>query len=176
MVLLALATMLPLARAQQSAEAMKERWGPTVEVLVMTRSVDSGAQLADHVDALEMPRSFVPADAVADLASGAVAATPLFAGEVLVSDRVVPDPSAMSTDMVAIGVPRSGLVPTTVTPGQRVLLVLTLDPFGIGEQTMVAGRITSTDDGFVMVSIPRANLGPVMAALSQGTVGLAITN
>ena len=166
------------------ARATTRRWGTTRAILVISRPVGAGADLATATEPARWPVALVPTDAVIQLPAGARAAGPLAVGTPVTKVAVASRSSAGG----ALG-PGSGrstiavaLTPAhlTLTRGDTVEIWATYDPSLAGGRSAtrrVAGDavVVSSRDRAAVLAVRRADVGEVARATATATITLVGT-
>lgn len=120
------------------ADAARNRWTDTREVVVTTGDLDTGRVIGvDDVRAVKLPQAAIPSGATTasvDQLVGATVNRPIYAGEVVVDGRLGPaglGPVAarIPAGFRAVAVPTGSAVPP-LAPGDRVDLLAVGDPYG----------------------------------------------
>ena len=156
-------------RAANGVEAARQSWGTTHPVYVAGRDVEPGAALGDSAETRQLPAPMVPADAVTELATGAVARQRIAAGEVIVTHDVAPHAAPQS------------LIP------QHWLAVAIAEPVASGasvgdDVTVTAGGVVIAAEGVVvgiadaalLVAVPADEAPQVAHAASTGDVAVLL--
>jgi len=172
---LALTSGAIVAGTTADAARLRDSFGTTSDVLVVSRTVTAGAELAGAVDRRTLPLAAIPDDAVEDLDDLGVSTTaagPISAGAVL-TVQDLSGRGGLGPGEAAVAIPRDATVPTAA-PGSAVWVVVAADPYTGIESGLVAGRILSTADDRVTVVVPVADLTRVSAAIGAGAAGLAL--
>jgi Flp pilus assembly protein CpaB len=175
--LLAALTGLVVARAAGEAAAERERWGATVAVAVATADAGPGEPVAAEVR--HVPRSLVPEGAVTTVA-GAVAATGLHAGEIVLASRLAPAGTSPVAALLPVGhrgvaVPAGDGLPVAV--GDLVDVLVTLDPESARPTFAVASAVpvVHVGEAAVTVAVPAGDAPRVAFAVVAGAVTLALS-
>lgn len=181
-VLVGIATMQQVQRAEDAAAA----WGERVSVVVATRDLAPGDLLDASTARLEpRPRSLVPPGALRSRPTGARVAAAVYAGEVVLEDRL----AGAGLSAVAARLPpghRAMAVPVEAGTAPRlavgdhvdVLVALPGEAAGGGPPgfALAAGvLVVDVDDAAVTIAMP-ADAAPRLAvAFGAGAVTLALT-
>jgi len=181
---IALASALVVASVVAQAEAAREGWGATEDVLVAVGPLEAGDPIyPSDVAVRARPVATLPASALRHLPTDAVAGAPVVEGEVLVAERLAGagrSPAAVrlppGTRAVAIPAEAGLTPPLAVGDLVDVLVALAGDeaerPPGF---TLVDGAaVVAVDDDAVTVAVPRADAPRVAVALGAGAVTLAL--
>jgi hypothetical protein len=156
-------------RAANGVEAARESWGTTRHVYVAERAVEPGTALGDSAETRLLPAPMIPADAVTELATDAIARQRIAAGEVIVTHDVAPHAAPQS------------LIP------QHWLAVAIAEPVATGARvgdgvTVTAGGVVIAAEGVVvghagealLVAVPADEAPHVAHAASTGDVGVLL--
>jgi hypothetical protein len=156
-------------RAASGVDAARESWGETRQVVVARHPIEPGAPLDGSVSRREVPSPLVPADAVSDLDTYAVARQRIAAGEIVVAHDITPSAAPQS------------LIP------EGWLAVAVSEPVAsgatVGDAVSVAtGGIVIATDGLVvgvvgealLVAVPADEAAQVAQAASTSDVAVLI--
>jgi hypothetical protein len=166
---LAAAAGLFVMRAADGVEAARQSWGETRPVYVAARDVEPGASLDATAELRRLPAPMVPADAVIDLATDAVARQHIAAGEVIVNHDV--SPTAAPQSLIPAG----------------WLAVAVAEPVATGAQvgdgvTVATGGVVIAADGVIvgivgdglLVAVPADEAPQVAHAAATGDVAVLL--
>lgn len=175
----------------RSATAVRQRWGPTVPVLVATSALAAGeVPSGDRVRTVDWPAALAPTGALDQLPPQRALGSPVPAGQVLVSSQFAePGRGAWAAqldgDEVAVRVPLPAPL-SGLTPGDRVDVVATsgaggaVDPFDLSDTAHTAQRVAGgarvlqvEPDGVVLAVAGDAATDTAAAALG-GSVTLVV--
>ena len=184
-VVLAALTAQVVSGAVAGAERAAARYGRTRPALVVTSDVAAGSEVTGTVaEVRDVPSALVPAGAVGADALGRRAGVPLFAGEVVVGDRLAPvGRAAVAARLPAgtrgVGVP-SGPDSVPLAPGDVVDVLATVLGAGAGGSappTVTVARgavVVAVEEGAATVAVPLADAPRVAYAVASGIVTLAL--
>jgi Flp pilus assembly protein CpaB len=149
--------------------------GTTVDVVIVQRDVAAGSVLGPaDVELRSWPVGLLPDGASGHLRVGATARSDLFAGEVLVDDRLFPDPSGLEPGERLVSLPLSS-GSAALEPGGRVELY-GIQSLGDGITTssarLATGIVVSMSDQYVAVAIAEAAVPIVLEHLALGVVDI----
>lgn len=151
-------------------------WGSDMPVLVAARELPAGHTLAagDLVPSVR-PERAVPSSPL-DVGArwiGSVATGRLPAGAVVVAGHLASGglPALVESGRVAVAVPAALLPP--LDPGRRVDLIGGDGQLG-GQHVARNGRVLAADGEHVWIEVDRADAAAVSAAVSRGTVTVAL--
>lgn len=158
------------ASVLSSAEAERRRWGETTTVLVTTRPVAQGDDLAGATRGEVWPTALVPAGASTAVDDGAIAVQPIGAGLPVTVDAI----GTAHGDRRHVALP-VGPAPIPLDPGARIEVWATTDPSISGSslatrRIAAEARVVSTDERSVVVSVSADDVADVAAAAALATV------
>lgn len=173
----------------RSATAVRERWGPTVRVLVATSALAAGeVPSGDRVRTVDWPAALAPAGALEQLPPQRALGSPVPAGQVIVSSQFA-EPgrgtwaAQLDGDEVAVRLPLPAPL-SGLTPGDRVDVVAaasgTVDPFDVpgaayGAQRVAGGaRVLQVEPDGVVLAVPTGSATDTAAAALGGLVTLVV--
>lgn len=176
----ALLTAVVIGRIGGAAAAERTRWGTSHPVIVVTSTVRAGGRLEGHVAARDLPVALLPRNALATVPPGAVAATDLVPGEVVLAHRLAGRSTVaarMPSGTRAVAVPTAGGLPLEV--GDRVDVLATFDT---GDPT-AEPTVTVADDAIVLatgkesvtLAVARSAAPRVAYALAAGTITVVLS-
>lgn len=154
------------------ADARRAAFGDTRAVLVTTRSVAAGDPLVEATTLQDVPTAFVPDAAVSTAPRHSTSAHDMTAGTIVTATSVRRT-VALGSAEVAVAVPTGPTTPV-LSPGQQVLIVVHADPFTGVEPAQIEGGVHRVDDGQVTVTVQRADVEQLAAALNGNGVTLAL--
>lgn len=165
-VILAGAVGLSAARAVAGVDAARRSWGQQQSVWTATVAIEVGEPIT--AERREVPVAVVPATAVLDVASGAIARQRVAAGEIITDADV----SASGT---------AALVPDGWT---AFAVPASVEHFAIGDRLDVysadslvaAGLVVDVGESELMVAIPVTSAPAMSAALLASAVTLGLTS
>lgn len=183
--IVALAAGALVSRADATARAASERWGPSRPVLVVAEPVGAGERLADALEVERWPEELVPATALLEVGPDDRAAADLDPGAPVTSSAVAPRGSG-APERRLVAVP-TGPDALPVEPGDRVEVWAgggaagapgfegpTDEAGGLEDVGPVAvGRIDDVLDEQVVLAVPVGDVPGLAAALAAGPVLLA---
>ena len=165
------------ARIGADADAERDSWGTSVDVVVVRRAVAAGDTIrGGDVEVDAWPAALVPDDALQAVPDAAVASAALVPGEALVASRVAPagmGPVAARVPdgwrAVAVPTSASGLGPPAppLVVGDRVDL---LAPAPVAVDAVVV----AVDDSSVTVAVPAADAPAIADALAATVVTVVL--
>jgi hypothetical protein len=156
-------------RAADAVDAARESWGEPRHVLVARNDVEPGGALDGYAELRQLPAPMIPADAVSELPTAAVARQRIAAGEVIVTHDVSPAvaPQALIPDSwlaVAVAEP----VPTGARTGDKVTVTA-------GGVVLAAdGVVVGTSEGVLLVAVPGSEAAQVAHGASTGDVAVLL--
>jgi hypothetical protein len=152
---------LVVADAVAGVDAARRAWGTTRAVVVAADDVAPGQLLADHVEVRTRPEPMVPAGAVSELPSTAIARQHIAAGEMIVAHDVAATdgPQALIPDGWR-AVPVAEPVPSGAAVGDEV--------------TAATGGVTLADDGVVVGLLAEGVLVAVPAEVAPQVAHAAV--
>jgi len=169
------AAALGVRQELRQVDAARASWGASRQVLVVTRPIDAGEELAaDSIEHRVLPVAAVPDSALEGAAAGLVALHPLAPGEVLLDHHVssgtglggrLPEGTA--------GVVVSGVASAlSLDPGDLVDVVSIDDPLGgagppAGTVLATGATVISIAEDGVVIAVP-ADVAPTAAAAVAG--------
>lgn len=167
------------------AEQTRQAWGAEQLVLVARHELHAGDEIdPSDVELVARPTAVVPATALDRLPPDAVARTDVFAGEVLVTQRLAPSglrgaAARLPAGTLAVAIP---IDPSTTPPlavGDRVdiLVALPRETAGDGPPgfTLAPGAlVVAVDDAAATVAVPRDLAARIVVAFGEGAVFLAL--
>jgi hypothetical protein len=163
---IAAASTLMMTGAAQAAqvEEAKASWGENQPVLVVTKAVAAGDLVAASVEVRNLPVAMVPDGAIGQVASDQRARTPLFAGEVLLGQRVTGERTGSppaGTAALTVGVATQ---PPSLEAGD-VVDVWSVDARDLSsDQVMHNVIVLDFSDQTVTVAVPTSQLRRATAA------------
>jgi Flp pilus assembly protein CpaB len=173
----------------RSATAVRERWGPTVPVLVATSALAPGeVPNGDGVRTVDWPAALAPTGALEQLPRQRALGSPVPAGQVLVSSQFAeprrgPWAAQLDRDEAAVRVPLPAPL-SGLTPGDRVDVVAAasgaVDPFEVpdtahGAQRVAGGaRVLQVEPDGVVLAVPVDSATDTAAAALGGSVTLVV--
>jgi Flp pilus assembly protein CpaB len=181
----ALAVGAQVAALSSAAESQRRAWGATTEVVVARTDIATG-EVIDPGNAVVVahPRALVPEGAATTLGGDRRAATPIWAGELVLEARLAPAGlSAVAarlppgTRAVAIPVEPGTTPPIAVDDRVDVLVALAPDATGGGPPGFALAAavvVVDVSDAAVTVALPADAAPKVAVALGQGAVTLAL--
>ena len=168
------------------AERAAARYGDARPVLVAVDDLAPGDLVTEAAVAVELrPAALVPEDALSERPEGRTALAPIAAGEAIVPERLAPDGLTGVAALLPEGT-RALAVPTgpgtlRLALGDVVDVLVTADP-GLVEGTAGMGRtvasgatVVDVTEDTATVAVAQADAPAVAAALTQGTVTLALS-
>ncbi len=183
---LAVATALTVATTLGSAEAARDRWGPSQPVAVATRDLAPGEVVdATAVERRDLPEGLVTQEPLAATPEGAVVRHPILAGEPIVAERLAPHGLSGVAALVprghrAVAVPIGPAGVPPLSTGDLVDVVTVL-PTGLesGEDDpafplVERAPVVDVGDQAVTLAVPAADAPRVAWALSNGTIVLTL--
>ncbi|MGV3758399.1 MAG: SAF domain-containing protein [Actinomycetota bacterium] len=168
------------------AEAARQAWGETAEVVVATRDLSPGDRLDAGALAIERrPLATVPGSALTELPEGRVAAAAIVEGEVVVAERLAGEgldgvPALLPPGTRAVAIPADPSLTPPVDVGDRVDLVVALAALPEGSAsppgfTLVADAlVVAVTESAVSIAVSRDDTSRVAVALGAGSVTLAL--
>ena len=161
----AVAVGLAAGSAMRRVDTARRSWGRTVPVWVATAGSAPGESL--HVQRLEYPVAMVPAAAVTISPEGLPSIQSVTAGEIVVAGDVAESGLAalVPAGWLAMAVPAH--------PGEHLQLGAHVAAFAAGVQ-VGAGSIVALDDQQVVIAVPAGDAPALSAAITGGTVVLAL--
>ncbi len=178
---LILAVAVVLTSEQQEARLALERWGQTVDVVVVAEAAAAGDRVGDlELTVQAMPTAAVPDDALRQVpADDELVVVPLYPGEVLVSRHVASMRAGrleVPADTRAIGIPVDATTPI-VHIGDLVDVILVADPFdpeGRSVALRPAAVVVDANDETITLAVAQDVVANVVTARSAGRVSLAV--
>lgn len=172
---------LVLSSERQDARRALERWGETVDVVVVAEAAVAGGRVGDLEFAVQpMPTAAVPDDALRQVpADDELVVVPLYPGEVLVSRHVASMRASrfeVPADTRAIGIPVDATTPV-VHVGDLVDVILVSDPFdpeGRSVALRPAAVVVDANDETITLAVAQEVVADVVTARSAGRVSLAV--
>ena len=181
---LAVCTSITVFRLTAAADARARYWGTMAEVPIAVSPIAAGETVrSDHYELRRVPESLLPESAAAGEPVGLTAVVPLWPGEVLVESKFAPagleGPSALlEPGERAVAVPRIETTPP-VSVGDRVDVILTLDPAAAGTPAVTvsrAARVLHVDESAVTLAVSAADAPKVAFGAAQSALSLAVTS
>lgn len=172
---------LVLISERQAARRAVERWGQTVDVVVVAEAAAAGDRVAAFEFAVRpMPAAAVPDDALRQVpAADERIVVPLHAGEVLAARHV----ASMRSERLevpagarAIGIPVDAATPV-VQVGDLVDVILVADPFdpeGRSFALRPPAVVVDANDETITLAVAHEVVADVVTARSMGRVSLAV--
>jgi|GEM_PF-1546948 len=180
--LIATLTVSTLNRMASDAVDLADAWGPTQAVFVAADVIEVGDLIRDGTRRIDYPAAMIPANALTELGSHAVAVTRIHPGEVIVAPRVSGtggDPAAAVTDLMlpantgAVGLRRGDDWPQ-VEVGDRLNLLATFNPTAdqAATTTLVAqgAVVVAIGERSVDVAVADHDIATTVHALSLASV------
>lgn len=156
-------------RTADGVDAARESWGRPHRVVVAARDIEPGAALDGVVELRQLPSPMIPATALTELPTAAVARQRIAAGEVIVTHDVssAAAPQSLIPDgwlAVAIAEP----VATGARTGDRVTVTA-------GGVVLAAdGVVVGGAEGVLLVAVPAGAAPQVAHAGSTGDVAVLL--
>lgn len=178
---LVLAVALVLISERQAARRAVERWGHTVDVVVVVEAAAAGDQAgAFELAVRPMPTAAIPDDALREVPGDEERiVVPLHPGEVLAARHVASmraDRLSVPAGTRAIGIPVDAATPL-VHVGDLVDVILVADPFepeGRSIAVRPAAVVVDTNDETITLAVAHGVVAEVLTARSVGRVSLAV--
>lgn len=151
-------------------DEQRARWGELAEVMVVVGHVDIGAPLAGAVETRELPLAVVPANAISDVGSGAVAKTPLYEGEILLADRITDtDPFGPPPGTVAVTL--STVATTPLVDRGDLIDVWLVDSANLSSRRIARNvLVLSLDSDEITIAVPEPHVAETTAAALRPVV------
>lgn len=151
-------------RSQAAAiDAERRSWGTTVEVVVVTQPIQTGALISGSVEVRPLPRAVVPLSAVYEVGTDARAKAELHVGEIVLSPRVTGTDERLGAGVAALTLSIAARVPLADDGDLVDLYAIDSANFSsrrVGQRLVV---LALTDDE-VTVAVPTGQVADLTAA------------
>ena len=166
-----------------AADDARARWGEPATVAIATRDLPAGDAIAPgDVELRRVPEAVVPDGAATEAPVGEVVSQPVFAGEVVLSDRLAPEglsgvAALLPPGSRAVAIPADPAVVPPLDPGDAVdvHVAAALDG-GFAVPVLVTSRapVVEVTDQAVTIAVPASQVPDVASAATSGLVSLAL--
>ncbi|MDH3706989.1 MAG: hypothetical protein OES57_13040 [Acidimicrobiia bacterium] len=155
---------------EQRAERVREAWGDTTSVLVLSTATEAGTDLTDgHVRRVATPEALVPETAVSDVEGAQVTRVRLGAGTIVTEDLLVAADDALASGRRGVALAITEATPP-LSPGVAVDLV------GEGTTLATEARVVRVADEQVVVAVEASEVAAVAAAARADNITIVLTS
>lgn len=180
-VVLAVGTAAIVNGALVRAADAEARWRDTRSVIVATRSIEWGQQLAEATEVRRLPKAAIPDGALTEVTAEQVATAAIGQGEVVIAPRVSGQDAAGAAALLPAGT-RALVIPLEVAglpvqPGDRVdllasqlggLPVADMSSFDPARPVAREALVVVAKFSYLVVAVSESTAAKVAAGLGQG--------